>query len=109
CRSSMTPERWTRIKTLFHEAQAQEPAQWADFLARMAGDDTKLADEVLGLLAEDAKAGGILGAGARRGDRGIVGASAKQGDRRFVIEKELGRGGMGRVVAARDEKLGRQV
>jgi len=25
----MTPERWTRIKTLFHEAREQEPARRA--------------------------------------------------------------------------------
>jgi hypothetical protein len=107
----MTHERWSRIKSLFHEALEHEPDQRAAFLARTATDDPMLVKEVLGLLAEDAKASGFLSESSPLHDA----VETKPHDsppsfqQRFVIERELGHGGMGRVLAAHDVKLGRNV
>src|SRR5437899_10713490 len=107
----MTPERWSQIKSLFQEAREQEPTRRAAFLARVAADDPSLAKEVLGLLGEEPKTRGF-----RRVPPPLTSAETapkpypvpefRQG---FVIARELGRGGMGRVVVARDLKLDRKV
>src|SRR5947207_1436673 len=97
----MTPQRWSRIKSLFHEALGQPAAERGAFVAHAVGGDESLAAEVLGLLAQDTRSDGPL-----RRDAKAAWPAAEQ---RFVIERELGQGGMGRVVVARDEKLGRKV
>ena len=107
----MTPERWSQIKSLFQEAREQEPTRRAAFLARVAADDPSLANEVLGLLAEEPKTRGFLSeppplTSAETAPKLSPVTEFRQ---RFVIERELGRGGMGRVVVARDLKLDRKV
>ena len=91
----MTPERWGRIKSLFQEALQQEPSRREAFVAEK---DPQVASEVLALLAEEAKPGGVLGRD-----------EPPRPQQRFILERELGRGAMGRVVAASDVKLGRKV
>ena len=44
-------------KALFHEALGQAPAERSAFVAQAVGGDDSLAEEVLGLLAEEAKSG----------------------------------------------------
>lgn len=47
----MTPERWERIKQLFHAALEQEPGQRAEFLRRACASDDPLREEVEAMLA----------------------------------------------------------
>ncbi|MET0624406.1 MAG: hypothetical protein ABW250_15605 [Pyrinomonadaceae bacterium] len=56
----MTPERWQRIKELFHAASELAPAERGAFLdANCAGDDEARA-EVESLLAADEREGEFL-------------------------------------------------
>jgi serine/threonine-protein kinase len=123
----VTPERWQRVKQLFEAALEQEPISREKFLAGAAADDPTLAEEVKRLLASDEKAGAFLSAPpeirafassdhdglhseptVRQTDAApplVLGSLAD----RYLIEREIGRGAMGRVFAARDLKLGRDV
>jgi TolB-like protein len=109
------PERWQQVEALFHAAMEQPVSQREEFLRQAAGVDSALAEEVRLLLQAGAGAGesfmealdlnraaGLLEdplTGPRPGDR--VGP--------YIVEREIGRGGMGTVYLARDPRLERAV
>ena len=107
----MTPERLRQIRSLMQEAREQEPSRRAAFLARVVADDPSLAKEVLGLLGEEPKTRGVLTEPppVTAPETGLKPYPVAEFRQRFVIERELGRGGMGRVVVAQDLKLDRRV
>jgi len=111
--TSMTAAQQQRVRQLFEAAvdrPAHERVEWA---AEQASDDQAVRDEVLSLLDHDNRAGNFLtdSALARVPDLlaedGTLAAGTTIGA--YTIVKELGRGGMGRVYLASDDRLGRQV
>ncbi|HYR56230.1 MAG TPA: protein kinase [Myxococcaceae bacterium] len=101
----MTPERWRRVEELFEAALKREPAARASFLAQAAGGDATLSEEVLRLLAADAKAGEFLSAGlASTVVKPPVSATVGRRIGPYRILSEIGHGGMGAVYrAVRDD------
>jgi len=108
----MTSDQRRRVRDLFEAALDRDPAGVESWVAREAGDDPIVRDEVLSLVEHHSRAGVFLSdpivdrapdlleeeplaAGA------VVGA--------YTIVREIGRGGMGCVYLASDARLGRTV
>jgi predicted Ser/Thr protein kinase len=114
----MTPDKWQKVKLLFEESLEQEAMRRGEFLARSCPDDAEVRDEVLRLLAErertdteflappgaftllDRMAKALAETGERT--RGYEGEVLAQ---RYLVEREIGRGGSGVVYLAQDRQL----
>ena len=108
----MTASQQRRVRDLFEQAVDREPADAAAWLADEARDDSAVRAEVLSLLAHHSRAGAFLSQPVVERfptllDEEPYAAGAVVGP--YVIEREIGRGGMGRVYLARDDRLGRTV
>ncbi|NNF57574.1 MAG: protein kinase, partial [Rhodothermaceae bacterium] len=95
----MSLDYWSRAKPLFEAARQHPPADRAAFLDEACAEDATLRAEVERLLALDDEADGFfdtLGEAIRRPEPEAVPLPERVGPWRIV--REVGRGGMGRVL-----------
>ena len=104
----MTPERWQAVKAVLEQALARQPAERAAFLDRACSGDPVLRHEVESLLSADHSASGFLEPPSPSESELIERLQASLGGG-YVIERELGGGGMSRVFVATEVALHRRV
>src|SRR5437660_890767 len=121
----MIPQRWQRIGEIYHSALPLIPAERAVFVTNACAGDSALQQEVISLLESDESSGDFLTTSVfELGLKVLVHDSSKSAetqpvlhqqkpdnlpgttlDGRYLIERELGHGGVGAVYLARDHKL----
>jgi hypothetical protein len=106
----VTPEQWSRLKTIFHGAVDQPAEGRRAWLLRACQGDAELLQEADALIAAHDTAGGFLEEPAQIDpadvDTLIPGSHLGED---YQINSVIGRGGMGVVYLAHDFRLGRRV
>ena len=113
---ALNPERWRALNAILERALDCEPGQRNAFVADACGNDLELRREIVSLLAaHDTIDDEFLERPAVE-SLGVVGPPHTLGERlaaavagRYVVERELARGGMATVFLARDLRHDRHV
>ena len=109
----MNPEDWQKVKELFSAAVELPPGERRSFIEREAGGDALLINEVCGLLESDEEAEDFIENPAVAVTQLVRDETALAGKKigSYLIEREIGRGGMGAVYLARraDEHFEKRV
>jgi serine/threonine protein kinase len=109
----MTERHNRRVAELFEAVLREEPAHRSEFLRRACADDESLLIEVISLVDEDERLGNTTGASlketASMTSLASFDVSGIRNIARYLVVRELGRGGMGVVLEARDPLIGRTV
>ena len=109
----MTPERWQQVKAIFNSAIQHEPKDRSSYLLRVCSGDTILLDEVESLIASHEKSGSFIDNPAydRAHDFMEEHTELKKGEvvGSYEVLGLIGRGGMGEVYLAQDQRLNRKV
>ncbi|HEX6091241.1 MAG TPA: protein kinase [Gemmatimonadales bacterium] len=105
----MTTTGWRRISELFEQALDVPPEERAAWLATLP-DDPAVRKEVEGMLAAHGRHDGVLDRPVlAASDAGMLPHLSRALEERYVIEREIGRGGMATVYLARERKHDRLV
>jgi serine/threonine-protein kinase len=114
----MRTDLWQRVRVLFEAALEREPIDVVAWLQQEEPDEAEVRDEVLGLLENHRRAGAFLSEPVRGPVMDLLASSGLDDEGGllpghqigpYVVVREIGRGGMGRVYLADDTRLGRTV
>lgn len=110
---AMATEHWQKVKEIFQAALERAPGERSAFLSEACGNEGSLRQEVESLLAAHEKEGSFIDSPAYQVAAEMLSADqelkAGQIVGHYEILSTLGKGGMGEVYLAHDQRLGRRV